>query len=341
MDSDHPRWTRRPDGSNWGEFGPDDQRGRMNLLTVEKVRQGVAEVREGLSFSLSLPLDFPGGSVLNIRRLPPAIRPTRRNGRANWNYDFFRDDPDLRDLICDDAALLHTHYSTHWDALCHFGQRFDADGDGQEEMRYYNGYRGGTDIADGEEPATTGNARALGIERMAETCVQGRGVLVDLERHLGRSRTLVGYETLMRILEADHIEVEPGDMVCLHTGFADVLLGMNRSPGGEVLARSCASLDGRDDKLLSWISETSLSALIADNFAVEAAPANPAIACCTSLPLHRHCLFKLGVHLGELWHLTPLATWLSAHDRYRFLLTAPPIRLPGASGAPANPVATV
>jgi hypothetical protein len=120
-----------------------------------------------------------------------------------------------------------------------------------------------------------------------------------------------------------------------------VLLGMNRSPGGEVLARSCASLDGRDDKLLSWISETSLSALIADNFAVEAAPATPAIACCTSLPLHRHCLFKLGVHLGELWHLTPLATWLSAHDRYRFLLTAPPIRLPGASGAPANPVATV
>jgi len=54
-----------------------------------------------------------------------------------------------------------------------------------------------------------------------------------------------------------------------------------------------------------------------------------------------HCLFKLGVHLGELWHLTPLADWLRAHGRHRFLLTAPPLRLPGAVGSPTTPVATV
>ena len=52
-------------------------------------------------------------------------------------------------------------------------------------------------------------------------------------------------------------------------------------------------------------------------------------------------LFKLGIHLGELWHLTPLAEWLRAHGRYRFLLTAPPLRLPGATGSPATPVAAV
>src|SRR5437764_7602989 len=52
-----PRWKRRPEGSTWGDFGPDDQLGRLNLLTPEKVKQGVAEVREGLSFCLSLPLD--------------------------------------------------------------------------------------------------------------------------------------------------------------------------------------------------------------------------------------------------------------------------------------------
>jgi len=44
------RWQKRPEGSNWGEFGPDDQLGRVNLLTPEKVRQGAAEVKEGLSF---------------------------------------------------------------------------------------------------------------------------------------------------------------------------------------------------------------------------------------------------------------------------------------------------
>ena len=27
-----------------------------------------------------------------------------------------------------------------------------------------------------------------------------------------------------------------------------------------------------------------------------------------ALPLHEHCLFKLGVPLGELWYLTELAT---------------------------------
>jgi hypothetical protein len=42
-----------------------------------------------------------------------------------------------------------------------------------------------------------------------------------------------------------------------------------------------------------------------------------------------------------MWHLTPLADWLRANKRNRFLLTAPPLRLPGAVGSPATPVATV
>ena len=69
-----PRWKHRPEGSTWGDFGPDDQLGRLNLLTPEKVRQGVAEVQEGLSFGLSLPLDFPGEAKLNPRRQPPRLR---------------------------------------------------------------------------------------------------------------------------------------------------------------------------------------------------------------------------------------------------------------------------
>ncbi len=74
---------------------------------------------------------------------------------------------------------------------------------------------------------------------------------------------------------------------------------------------------------------------------MEAYPAGPGPACCATLPLHEHCLFKLGVNLGELWHLTPLADWLRAHGRNRFLLTAPPLRLPGAVGSPTTPIATV
>ena len=69
-----PRWRKRPPGSNWGDFGPDDQCGRLNLLTPEKVLQGVAEVREGRSFCLSLPLDLPGGDYHALNRAPPRLR---------------------------------------------------------------------------------------------------------------------------------------------------------------------------------------------------------------------------------------------------------------------------
>ena len=68
-----PRWKRRPPGSNWGDFGPDDQLGRINLLTPERIREAAREVREGRAFCLSLPLDYPGGSVLNPRRWPPKL----------------------------------------------------------------------------------------------------------------------------------------------------------------------------------------------------------------------------------------------------------------------------
>ena len=72
----NPRWKNRPEGSNWGEFGPDDQLGRLNLLTTEQVKKGVAEVREGIPFCLSLPLDFPGEAKVNPRRHPPKLQPT-------------------------------------------------------------------------------------------------------------------------------------------------------------------------------------------------------------------------------------------------------------------------
>ncbi len=345
------RWQHRPDGSNWGDFGPDDQLGRLNLLTPERRREAVAEVRDGLAFCLSLPLDYPGGNLLNPRRYPPALRPTLRDGLPNMNFPLRRADPTLTDVVSDDAVLLHLQYSTQWDSFAHVGSLFDADGDGIAEPVYYNGYRahehvlGPVRYEDIEvEPthAETTGALALGIETMAASCVQGRAVMVDLEAHVGRARALIGYERLMEILEADGVEIEAGDMICLRTGFDRVLLEMNRHPRLEPLEHSCAVLDGRDKLLLGWISDSNIVALISDNYAVEAHPARPGHGdYCAALPLHEHCLFKLGVPLGELWYLSELADWLRARGRHRFLLTAPPLRLPGAVGSPVTPVATV
>ena len=117
-----PRWIQRPPGSNWGDFGADDQYGRMNLLTPEKIKQGIAEVREGIPFCLSLPLDLPGGNVLNPRRHPPVLRPTLRNGKPNMNYRLISDNPNCTDVVCDDLVLMHLQYSTQWDSFAHVGQ---------------------------------------------------------------------------------------------------------------------------------------------------------------------------------------------------------------------------
>ena len=43
--SEARRWQQRPEGSTWGDYGPDDQLGRMNEVTAEKVKQGIAERR--------------------------------------------------------------------------------------------------------------------------------------------------------------------------------------------------------------------------------------------------------------------------------------------------------
>jgi kynurenine formamidase len=343
------RWKNRPEGSTWGEFGEDDQRGRLNLLTEDRVRAALTEAKAGKTFCLSLPLDYPGGNVLNPRRLPPRKFATQRNGRINFNYEFRQDNPDWTDIVSDDVVLMTLQYSTQWDSLAHVGALFDADGDGKPEPVYYNGYRGGEHVVGvpekkGGEPwaAYEGvNANALGVENMAEACLQGRGVMIDLHAHFGREPKAVGYDDLMRVLDKDKVEIQTGDMVCLHTGFAQMLLEMRKQPDAQLVHNACPTLNGRDDRLLEWISKINLSVLIADNYGVETVPSKPGSGKHATLPLHQHCLFKLGVNLGELWQLTPLATWLRQNQRSRFLLTAPPLRLPGAVGSPATPIATV
>ncbi len=348
------RWKQAPPDSNWGEFGEDDQLGRMNWVDAEKVKQGAAEIQAGLCFSLSLPLDFPGGRSLNPSRFPPQLLSTRRGGPEgpeNYLMDLADIEPNATDVVCDDIAILATQYSTQWDSFAHIGSRFDADGDGVAEKVFYNGFRANHDIRpalevdarEGEQLAyRSPKATALGVEHLAQHGAQGRGVLINLHAHLGRERVAVGYDQLMRILEADQVEVERGDMVCLYTGFADVVLEMNRQPDAKVLHSTCSGLDGEDPQLLNWITDSGLSALIADNYAVELMlrrwmePIRK-----PKLPLHEHCLFKNGIHLGELWYLTELAQWLRANGRSRFMLTAPPLHLPGAVGSPVNPIATV
>ena len=349
-----PRWKNRPENSTWGDYGPDDQHGRMNELGPEKVKQGLAEVKTGETFCLSMPLDYPGGAILNPRRHPPQIRPTVRNDKPNWMYQAGWDHPGMLDVVNDDMVLLHLQYSSQWDTLAHVGALFDADGDGKAEPVFYNGFRDGVELVGptdakqaGGVPGTfveakgTSSANALGVENMAKKCIQGRAVMVDIEAHHGRAHKPIGYDDLMRIFSADGITILPGDLVCFRTGFDEVIFAGKKKPDEHTLHNTCAGLDGSDQRLLQWVTESKVSALISDNYAVEIhnAPLKPGQ--CVMLPLHHHALFKTGVNLGEIWRLSELANWLRKNNRSNFFLTAPPLNLPGAVGSPANAIATV
>jgi kynurenine formamidase len=215
-------------------------------------------------------------------------------------------------------------------------------------MVYYNGYRAQQDVKGPHEMAQgccdgghQSHADALGIENMAVHGMQGRGVLVDLARHFGRERKLIGYEELAAVMAQDGVTVERGDFLVLRTGFAELVTEMGGNPDPQVLHHTCPVLNGRDQQLLEWITDSGIAAICADNYAVEAYPAPDVAGRKSILPLHHHCLFKLGIPLGELWYLRDLAAWLQENGRNRFMLTAPPLRLPGAVGSPVTPVATV
>jgi hypothetical protein len=130
-------------------------------------------------------------------------------------------------------------------------------------------------------------------------------------------------------------------MLLLHTGYATQVLEWGQDPPRDQMFTTCTYLDSQDQALLDWIAESKISALVADNHTVEGIMTGEAPKIThTLLPIHHLCLFLLGVPLGELWYLHDLAMWLREHDRSRFLLTAPPLRLPTA-GSAVTPVATV
>jgi len=329
------RWSQRPEGSTWGDFGEDDQVGRLNLITPQRRLTAVRTIQAGKVFVLSLPLNIPGPGLHPPFRQPPRLSwPLGQNVSLD---EVFRIAGAI-DIGNDDEVQLSLQYSTQWDGLSHIGAWFDVEGRGTPEKVFYNGFRG--------EFGPSGIV-SLGIDNLAATGVQGRGVLVNLLAAFGTERRRIGFTALEAILAEQQLEVRPGDFLCIYTGYADALLERGNDPELGSLTAGFCGLDGGDERLLQWITESGIAALCADNLAVEAEPEGhrSGQAHCAPgtpfLPLHHHCLFKLGVHLGELWYLKELAEWLRSHGRSDFLLTAPPLRLPGAVASPVSPVATV
>ena len=137
------RWIHRPAGSTWGDWGDDDQLGRLNLLTPARIMTAAREVEEGLSFCLSMPLDMPGGNAVNPKRFPPSFSPVFHDGVHYYNFDWAAVYPGIMDITSDECITFYSQYSTQWDSFAHVGSLFDVDGDGAPEAVYYNGFKAG------------------------------------------------------------------------------------------------------------------------------------------------------------------------------------------------------
>jgi kynurenine formamidase len=299
-----------PPGSAWGVFGRDDQLGTLNFLTPERRLAALALPRRGATFNLDLPLHLPARPFFASRKRP-------RHVIDRWPNSAVQDDH---------LEEFYPQYSSQWDGLRHM--RHPAHG-------FYNWTS--------EDDARAVDGR-LGIQEFARVGIVGRGVLLDVERHLGRQGTPLAPDQffavppalLDEVAAAQGVEVLPGDIVLLRTGLAGFLL---REAASEALSDeprtgfACPGLD-QGEETLAWLWDHQIAAVVSDNLAVEAFPFNR-----DKKVLLHWAIALLGLVLGELFNLESLAADCAQDGRYECLFMAKPLMLQGGVGSPANALA--
>ena len=293
-----------PIGMNhaWGVFGAEDEVGTVNLLSPAVVVAAATEIVRGETFNLSLPLNSP--------------RPRRGDSRSPYRHHVFSIDRNTQDDVIDN---LYMQASTQWDALRHVRAR---------EFGFYNGV-----AADVAGPNGTG----LGIDRWAEHGgIVGRGVLLDIVRHLERSQQhaltpdegfAISPELIEEALQAQNCTLREGDILMLRTGYMRAVL----APEGD-RPRSWPGL-APGEEMARYLWNKHVAAVVADNPAVETAPGDPKEF------LHRRLIPMLGIALGEFFNLEAIADDSEQDGKYTCCFIGIPLNLPGGVGSPGNAIA--
>jgi kynurenine formamidase len=121
------------------------------------------------------------------------------------------------------------------------------------------------------------------------------------------------------------VRVESGDAVFVH-------IGLERREADQG-TEDPAARAGLDAGCLPWLHEREVAVYSGD--CVERIP-YPSQA--VPLPLHQIGLVAMGLVLLDCPRLAELVAACEDTGRHEFLLTVAPLRLPGATGSPVNPL---
>lgn len=292
---------------SWEVWGAGDELGALNHLTRDRVAAAAREVVTGERISLQLPPELPDPPLYGRELLRHEIFQT---GRNNWD---------------DRLDSFFLQRSTQWDGFRHVRFR---------EHGFYGGLTA--------DPPQMGER--LGVHHWAKAGIIGRGVLLDLDRWLNARGDYDPFEG--RMIEADElraaasdqgVEVLPGDIVLVRTGWARRYRQLDAparaklaEAGGRPAFSGLSASTATAELLWDW----KVSAVAADNPAVEASPGDPGVG-----SLHRRLLVQLGIPMGELFDLDELAGRCAEDGRWSFQLVSVPLAIVGGVGSPANAVA--
>jgi kynurenine formamidase len=292
---------------NWGRWGTDDERGALNLITVEKVAAAAAGSR-GVVVSCGRPLPV----------LPAVDNPTPAQHMMVIAGDCLDATgvPGLETALDYVGLAFHGMAVSHLDALCHVFH----------DGLMYNGV-----------PAT--EVKSIGALRnsvmAASDGIASRGVLLDIPRLRGVPWLEPGDSVTVAELDAAAadagVAVEAGDILLVSTG-RDARRAEHGpwDPIGVGLA-------GLAPECIPWIREHDVAVLGSDGVS-DPLPNNENG---WPVPIHMCCLVAMGVPLLDNLDLSRLATACATEGKWEFLFTVAPLQIEGGTGSPINPVAVL
>ncbi len=209
------------------------------------------------------------------------------------------------------VLTMMEHSGTHIDALCH-----QACG-----LKLF----GGVPVEGTETPA---GFKQLGIETVPP--LLGRGVLLDVAGHKGVAQLPAGHgisaDDLQACAAAQGVEVQPGDVLLVRTGYGALWDQENEYLRAAGVAKS-GSL---------WAAERKVAAVGADNMTWDV-PDERDPETGATLFGHVYLLAQKGVYILENLNLELLAR----ERQYTFAFLAIPLKFRGATGSPIRPLALV